>query len=108
MNVRYVFCSFLALAFLLAPEKSHARWMNANTGRFLTMDSYEGEQSQPLSLHKYLYAHGNPINRIDPSGKSDISLGSLSVSMGIGAGIGALSSVAANIAMGKAVTWTSV
>lgn len=68
MNVRYVFCSFLALAFLLAPEKSHARWMNANTGRFLTMDSYEGEQSQPLSLHKYLYAHGNSVNMVDPSG----------------------------------------
>lgn len=32
------------------------------------MDSYEGNNADPLSLHKYLYAHGNPVNRIDPSG----------------------------------------
>jgi hypothetical protein len=43
--------------------------MNPNTGRFWTPDSFEGFQTDPLSLHKYLYAHGNPVNRIDPSGK---------------------------------------
>lgn len=32
------------------------------------MDSYEGNQSDPLSLHKYLYCHGNTINGIDPRG----------------------------------------
>ena len=32
------------------------------------MDSYEGLESDPITLHKYLYAKGNPINRIDPSG----------------------------------------
>ncbi|HAV60902.1 MAG TPA: hypothetical protein DCY13_00870, partial [Verrucomicrobiales bacterium] len=45
-----------------------ARFYDPQLGRFWTMDSYEGNQSDPLSLHKYLYAHGNPINRIDPSG----------------------------------------
>src|SRR6185503_16465551 len=28
----------------------------------------EGSQTDPLSLHKYLYAHVNPVNGIDPSG----------------------------------------
>lgn len=33
------------------------------------MDSFEGLVFDPLSLHKYLYAGANPVNRIDPSGK---------------------------------------
>jgi RHS repeat-associated protein len=44
------------------------REMNPNTGRFWTPDSFEGFQPDPLSLHKYLYAHANPVNRIDPAG----------------------------------------
>jgi len=32
------------------------------------MDSWEGTQTDPLSLHKYLYADDDPVNRIDPSG----------------------------------------
>jgi RHS repeat-associated protein len=45
-----------------------ARYLNPNTGRFWSMDSYEGRNEDPLSLHKYLYAQGNPVDRIDPSG----------------------------------------
>jgi RHS repeat-associated protein len=47
-----------------------ARYMNQNTGRFWTMDTYQGDTEDPLSLHKYLYAGDNPINRIDPSGQA--------------------------------------
>jgi hypothetical protein len=46
--------------------------MNPDSGRFLSLDSYAGNQSDPLSLHKYLYAGANPINLIDPSGNSFI------------------------------------
>ncbi len=35
----------------------HARYLNPNTGRFWTMDSYEGSTFDPLTLHKYLYCH---------------------------------------------------
>src|SRR5439155_9176942 len=49
-----------------------ARYMNPNTGRFWTMDSFEGNQTDPLSLHKYLYGADNPVNRIDPSGRESL------------------------------------
>jgi hypothetical protein len=45
-----------------------ARYLNTNTGRFHTQDSYHGRNSEPLSLHKYLYTHGNPVNGTDPTG----------------------------------------
>jgi hypothetical protein len=32
------------------------------------MDTYEGDDQEPLSLHKYLYGGGDPVNNIDPSG----------------------------------------
>jgi hypothetical protein len=34
------------------------------------MDSHEGLQTNPRSLHKYLYCHGEPVNNTDPSGKA--------------------------------------
>jgi hypothetical protein len=43
------------------------------TGRFWTMDMEEGRDLEPLSLHKYLYAIGDPVNRIDPMGNDDIA-----------------------------------
>ena len=46
-----------------------ARYMNAANGRFWNADSYEGKHSDPQSLHKYLYANGDPVNGIDPSGQ---------------------------------------
>ncbi|NJP06977.1 MAG: RHS repeat-associated core domain-containing protein [Chloroflexaceae bacterium] len=45
-----------------------ARWYHQGTGRFLTMDTYPGCNTDPLSLHKYTYAHNDPGNKIDPSG----------------------------------------
>jgi RHS repeat-associated protein len=45
-----------------------ARYMNPATGRFWSMDSFEGLRKSPLSLHKYLYTHANPSNNVDPSG----------------------------------------
>jgi len=45
-----------------------ARYLNPQFGRFVSMDSFEGVMSDPMSLHKYLYANADPINRSDPTG----------------------------------------
>ena len=42
--------------------------MNPSTGQFLSKDRYEGDTSNPITLHKYLYAHANPVTYEDPSG----------------------------------------
>src|SRR5262249_4101248 len=52
---------------------NRARYLNTSTGRFWSMDSFEGEVESPQSLHKYLFASADPPNRIDPSGNEDIA-----------------------------------
>ena len=49
-----------------------ARYMNPALGRFLTMDSWGGIITDPITLHKYLYADCDPVNKIDPSGHFSI------------------------------------
>jgi hypothetical protein len=46
-------------------------------GGGITMDTFEGNQSDPLSLHKYLYCASNPVNQIDPSGQFMEGVGGL-------------------------------
>jgi len=66
------------LYYLRAP-----RYLNTGTGRFTSMDSFEGTSTEPLSLHKYLYAHADPVNLIDPSGYSvNFNLPSLLTAVG--------------------------
>jgi RHS repeat-associated protein len=45
-----------------------ARYFNPLTGRLLSRDPYAGEPPTPATLHKYLYANGDPVNLGDPSG----------------------------------------
>jgi len=51
---------------------NRARYLNVSTGRFWTMDNYEGVSLLPRSLHKYLYSSADPVNRADPSGNDDL------------------------------------
>lgn len=60
-----------------------ARYLNPNTGRFWTADSYQGSPSDPFSLHKYLYCRGNPANRIDPMGSVDLDFATPTISFGV-------------------------
>ncbi len=46
-----------------------ARYYNPSNGRFNQTDPFAGNPSDPQSLHKYLYAHCNPVNGTDPTGK---------------------------------------
>jgi RHS repeat-associated protein len=49
-----------------------ARYYNPLTGRFIGRDPEDGKIKIPATLHKYLYASGDPVNRIDPSGRGDL------------------------------------
>ena len=60
-----------------------ARYMDPATGTFTTMDTYGGSLSDPMSLHKYLFANSNPVMYSDPSGH--FSLNDMVVAMGISA-----------------------
>jgi RHS repeat-associated protein len=49
-----------------------ARYYNPTTGRFLSRDPNAGKPTDPASLHKYLYASGDPVNALDPTGRDTI------------------------------------
>jgi RHS repeat-associated protein len=50
------------------------RYHSPGTGRFLTPDPWPGSvhARDPRSWNKYAYTHGDPINRIDPTGTVEI------------------------------------
>ena len=48
---------------------NRARYLNVTTGRFWTVDTAEPSLFDPLSLHRYLYANGDAVNRSDSSGE---------------------------------------
>ncbi len=54
-----------------------ARYYDFNTGRFISSDPFEGFSDDPMSQHKYQYAHANPVNFIDPSGEVSLIDGAL-------------------------------
>jgi len=49
-----------------------ARYHNPQTGRFWSMDSFEGFGADPGSLHKYTYCANEPVNCRDPSGHTSL------------------------------------
>jgi RHS repeat-associated protein len=56
-----------------------SRYMDPTLGRFISLDSFPGSVYLPASLHKYNYAHNNPVNMLDPTGQ--YSLGGMSISI---------------------------
>ena len=45
-----------------------ARYYEPEVGRFLTRDTYTGEEDEPESLHLYAYCGNDGVNSVDPSG----------------------------------------
>jgi RHS repeat-associated protein len=52
---------------------NRARYLNTGTGRFWSRDTTEGNNEDPMSLHKYLYCQDNPMDNVDPSGHDILS-----------------------------------
>ncbi len=46
-----------------------ARYYNVGTGRFMSRDPEVGVVTDPATLHKYIYAGGDPVNAKDPTGR---------------------------------------
>lgn len=44
------------------------RYYNPALGVFPSLDPYEGDVNNPMSLNRYAYVQGNPVNLVDPSG----------------------------------------
>lgn len=65
-------------------------------GRFLSRDPFAGLLADPLSLHRYQYAHQNPISNTDPTGEF-----TLAEQAKVGALIGGLSSAITGVLSGK-------
>ena len=45
-----------------------ARWMDPRAGRFVSMDTFPGIYSNPMTLHRYNYSASDPVNSVDPTG----------------------------------------
>lgn len=62
-----------------------ARWYAADEGRFLSLDPAGGRTSAPMTLNRYAYASGDPVQITDPSGAfglGDVGAG-LNISMNL-------------------------
>jgi len=46
----------------------NARYYDPEDGRFLTEDTYRGEENDPDTWHLYAYCNNDPVNYKDPSG----------------------------------------
>jgi len=64
---QYLYCSE-AFDTKLGWMYLRARWYDPKVGRFNRLDPFFGNISDPQSLHKYTYCHGDPVNFTDPSG----------------------------------------
>jgi hypothetical protein len=51
--------------------------MDARVGRFMGMDQFDGDDEDPSTLHRYVYASDEPNDRLDPSGNDDFGIGGL-------------------------------
>ena len=54
-----------------------ARYFNPLSGRFLTRDPEGGDASKPVTLHRYLYAGADAVNKTDPTGRNMFETGEL-------------------------------
>jgi RHS repeat-associated protein len=69
-----------------------ARYYNPATGRFLGRDPEDGIPTDPKTLHKYIYAGGDPVNAVDPTGRNIEEYPTFTLIVG-GSAVGAIEGV---------------
>ena len=69
-------------------------YLNPLNGRFNALDSFSGNNDDPISLHKYSYTCGDPVNRIDPNGNLSDTILTIAIIVLVVATIGILSGLA--------------
>ncbi len=82
----------------------NARYYNPRLGRFISRDSYLGQDGSYLSRNRYAYVHNNPLRYTDPSGHFLNILGGAL----IGAVVNVAIDVGASLITGEDITWQSV
>jgi RHS repeat-associated protein len=60
-----------------------ARYYDPADGRFTSRDPFAGSPHDPPSLHKYLYCRASPVDKWDPTGWAEFSLGGLLANISI-------------------------
>ncbi|SMC16641.1 RHS repeat-associated core domain-containing protein [Andreprevotia lacus DSM 23236] len=63
-------------------QYNRARWYDADVGRFLSQDSFDGHERLPITLNKYNYGNANSVNFVDPSGFDAGGLPGIMTTMG--------------------------
>jgi RHS repeat-associated protein len=83
------------------------RVYDPTSGRFTSLDDWQGRYDDPESLDKYLYTGADPVSGIDPSGHMDFSLTSFLMTTGISAVAGGIvgASIGAARAYAAGATW---
>jgi RHS repeat-associated protein len=76
---------------------NRARYLNTGTGRFSSMDMFDGDSQAPRSLHKYVYAGDDAVNQKDPSGNDSIAEFSVATTVNVALSTMAVLSVGAAI-----------
>jgi hypothetical protein len=84
--------------------------MNPASGRFTQHDSWNGNEVDSPSLHKYTVNHNNSVNRVDPSGNQSlisltmavniVSIGSTAIHAGFNIAEGDYRGAAKNVVVG--------
>lgn len=68
-----------------------ARYYDPSIGRFISRDTFTGNNNDPLSLNLYTYCHNNPILGIDPTGHfklpnwAKVAIGAVAIGIGVAA-----------------------
>lgn len=66
--MRSIFKAVAVFTVLCLTSTSHARYYDPEYGRFLSRDEMEGKLDNAPSLHRFAYAHANPVRYTDPTG----------------------------------------